>query len=292
MKKIMSFLIAVIACLLVGCATTTTTDTFRFQVRELELILGEEKSLDIIMGDFSETEEIVAEQVNSTDESGTVEVLETKSGLVRIKATGVGEVEFRAYIKNQTNVKDTIIINVVNEKVDYLRIESDKTNDKGKIEIKIDEEATIKVTSSPVIENIEYVWESSNSDIFTVDSTGKITGINKGSGYVYVYEKNDPTLVAKKEVVVNYLDTVKIVTDKEVYEIKVGEEVQITAQAYNAYGTTYGVDQAIKYTKTATGISITADGVVKGVKAGEYSVNVISGSVKKTIKVVVTKDAQ
>ncbi len=292
MKKIMSFLIAVIACLLVGCATTTTTDTFRFQVRELELILGEEKSLDIIMGDFSETEEIVAEQVNRTDESGAVEVLETKSGLVRIKATVVGEVEFRAYIKNQTNVKDTIIINVVNEKVDYLRIESDKTNDKGKVEIKIDEEATMKVTSSPVIENIEYVWESSNSDIFTVDSTGKITGISKGSGYVYVYEKNDPTLAAKKEVVVNYLETAKIVTDKEVYEIKVGEEVKIEALAYNVHGTTYGVDQSIKYTKTATGISISTDGIVKGIKPGEYTVNVISGSVKKTVKVVVTKDAE
>lgn len=291
MKKIMSFLIAIIACLLVGCATTTTTDTFRFQVRELKLTLGEEKSLDIIMGDFSDDEEVIAEQVNKTEDSGAVEVLETKSGLVKIKATVVGEVEFRAYIKSQPNVKDTITITVENEKIDYLKLESDKINEKtGKVEIKIDDEVKINVTSYPVIENIEYVWESSNEEIFTVDSKGNVTGTGVGSATLTVYEKNDPSFSITKEIVVDYLAAAYIETDKDTYEMRKGEEIKIITTAYNANGTTYGVNQKLSCTNSnSTKINTANIGegyiIAKALQEGTYTITIKSGNASKKVTI-------
>lgn len=288
MKKIISFLTVLIVIMLVGCATTSTTDTFRFQVSELKLNVGETKKLDLIMGDFSKSEEIVAEQVDKQAESGSVRVISAANGVIEIEATKVGEVRFQAYIKNKTNVKDTITITIENPKVNMIKIGSDSEDPAtGKIEVYIDETVTLKVTSTPEIANAEFVYVSGNETIAKVDSNGVVTGMNKGVTKIYAYEKNDPSFKAEKEITVKYVDTAKIETDKEQYTLIAGETLQIKAVAYDKNGETHGVEQTFRYTSNNTRLKISKEGVVTCEKNGTYTVTILGGSIRKSVKVIV-----
>lgn len=288
MKKIISFLTVLIVIMLVGCATTSTTDTFRFQVSELKLNVGETKKLDLIMGDFSKSEEIVAEQVDKQAESGSVRVISAANGVIEIEATKVGEVRFQAYIKNKTNVKDTITITIENPKVNMIKIGSDSEDPAtGKIEVYIDETVTLKVTSTPEIAKAEFVYVSGNETIAKVDSNGVVTGMNKGVTKIYAYEKNDPSFKAEKEITVKYVDTAKIETDKEQYTLIAGETLQIKAVAYDKNGETHGVEQTFRYTSNNTRLKISKEGVVTCEKSGTYTVTILGGSIRKSVKVIV-----
>ena len=54
MKRIYAFVLILVALLLVGCATTPGTEVFRFEMREVNLVVGEEKELDLILGTHKE----------------------------------------------------------------------------------------------------------------------------------------------------------------------------------------------------------------------------------------------
>lgn len=288
MKKIISFLTVLVVVMLVGCAKTSTTDTFRFQIRELKLNVGETKKLDLIMGDFDKSEEIVAQQVDRTDKSGYVEVLSVANGVIEIEAKEVGEVIFQAYLKNKTNVKDTIVITVENPKVNMIKLGSDSENpETGVIEVYIDETVTMKVTSTPVIDNPVFVFESSNEGVAKVDANGVVTGISKGSAKIYAYEQNDPSFKAEKEITVKYVDTARIETDQEQYTLIAGESLQIKAVAYDKDGETHGVEQTFRYSSSSTRLKVSKDGVVTCERSGTYTVTVLGGSVRKAVKVIV-----
>ena len=58
-KVVLGILLVFAAMLFVGCAKTSATDTFRFEVREIDVFVGEEKTLGIIMGDNDKDSTII-----------------------------------------------------------------------------------------------------------------------------------------------------------------------------------------------------------------------------------------
>lgn len=295
MKKIISFLCAIVAIFLVGCAKTTTTDTFRFQVREPELILGETKKLDIIMGSIDINEEIISEQVDKTEESGEIEILNSEKGVVEIKATKVGEVILSTYVKSKSNVKDTIVIQISHPRVDMLRLvcnQEDPTT--GAVEVYIGSTIEFTLEATPVIENANFIYEVSDTSLAKAEKTNKgvkLTGLAKGTVSLKAYEENDPSFAIIKSVNVKYYNAASVKTEYDTYNLEVGDSLKINAVAYGSDGKTDGVEQAFIYTTNQPlYVKISDDGTITASKNGTYKITVISKdrAAKTEVKLVVT----
>lgn len=296
MKKIFTLFTLIFTLTLVGCAKTPTTDTFRFQVRELTLTIGEEKELDLILGSFDKASVLVTEQVNAEEGiSGEVEVLSAENGKVKVKASKVGEVVFRVSLKDSPNVKDTITIIVEHPKTDYIEITSDKMKEDGKIEVIIKETAQINVKTNPVIEGAKFIYESSDEKVFKIDENGVITGVGRGIAKVKVYEQNDSSFYSEKDITVNYAQTkvIKFYKDKEKtietdeITMKLGEEYEIYATAFAEDGSTDTVDQNFTGNTTKPGLNL-RNGKLVATRATTFTFSLFSGttSIKITVNVV------
>lgn len=302
MKKILYCLITIMTLLLVGCAKTGTTDTFRFQVREIELTVGETKTLDLILGDFDKSSEIICEQIDKTDDSGVLEVLSVGDASVTVKAEKVGECIFKAYLKEKSNVSDTITVTISNNKVDLIKVSSDHENASGIIEIYIDESVKLNVFFSPVNDNIKLAYSSSNENVLTVSSDGTITGVSKGRAVIDVYEENDPSFKVSKTVDVKYIETAKlevVLTDNMSVDengnitlnMTVGETCSFEVKAYDKDGQTDTTDPTRTAKSSNRKLSVTGGEniTVTATGTGSYKVTVSVGSCEISIAVKVVE---
>lgn len=276
MKRICTFLLILVAVFLLGCAKTPGTEVFRFEVRSYELTIGEEVQLDLIMGSH-EGEEVVFEVL---DGSSAIEIVEEYEDAVKIKAKEVGTAEFKAYLKEANNTNDVIVVTVKNPSVDYIELTAEK------YELFVGETVKVKAKGSSLDEGFtpEFVYETSNKKIATVDENGLVTAVGGGKVQIIAHEKNDSNLYQAIEINVKYGVVAELKLEETSASIKVGETYKIKGIAYDANGSSNTVKQTFTYTVTPTKkVSITDEGVVKGLDEGTVTITVTAGTQKQKL---------
>lgn len=280
MKKIFSVTFSlIVAFLLVGCSKTPTTDVFRFEIREANMIIGEEKELALIIGDY-DFSEVCFEKVTG---EGNVEIVNNENGKITIKATGLGSLEYSAFIENQPNVKDIIPITVEEPRIDYINIITESNT------LYIGNTMKVEADYFPKSERNELVYEVSNTQICSIDENNNLLGIKPGNVVIKVYDKNDESFYAVKNITVSYVPAVDIQLIEENITVNAGEPYTINVNVLNEDGTTEGVNQTISLTSSNTNSLKVNGNVITGITKGSYriTVRVPSTTLTKTINVTI-----
>lgn len=280
MKKFFSVTFSlIVAFLLVGCSKTPTTDVFRFEIREANMIIGEEKELALIIGDY-DFSEVCFEKVTG---EGNVEIVNNENGKITIKATGLGSLEYSAFIENQPNVKDIIPITVEEPRIDYINIITESNT------LYIGNTMKVEADYFPKSERNELVYEVSNTQICSIDENNNLLGIKPGNVVIKVYDKNDESFYAVKNITVSYVPAVDIQLIEENITVNAGEPYTINVNVLNEDGTTEGVNQTVSLTSSNTNSLKVNGNIITGITKGSYriTVRVPSTTLTKTINVTI-----
>lgn len=141
-----------------------------------------------------------------------------------VKAISKGAVNITA-ITNDGNKTGICVVNVSEKIIPVTSIELDKTN------LSLEVGNRYKITATVLPENATdktLVWESSNTDVVTVDESGNITAVSKGTTTITVSSGN-----VKNECIVNVTEKVipatSIKLDKTDLSLIVGDSYTINA---------------------------------------------------------------
>lgn len=285
----------------VGCAKTGEGDIFRFEVRELSLTVGDSRNLKLVLGEQSEDTEIcfIISEVGSdpftSDASADLGVISLEkqsihSGeSIKVTADEEGSVYLTAYVKDNKNISDTIVVTV--SKVKLTAMTAVPTKD----ELLINETAQFTVTIYPnTILDKSVTYKSSDENVGTISETGLFTALNVGTTLVTVTSNYDDTIVAVKEMTVLYNPTTEVSVTNEEVALEYLDEYQIEATALpNEYPLV--ANPELKYEvkaseeETAEVVTVSETGLVKAVGVGEAVVVITSvDGVSKELKFTVT----
>ena len=148
-----------------------------------------------------------------------------------------------------------------------------------------DPDVTLKATVKPSGASQEVIWESSNTDVATVNANGKVHPKTVGQAIITAKAKADETIKATCTVnviawTVEYVEF-DIAGD---LNLEVGEQETVTATAYPT-GHGFKVDY---YTSNENIATVTIGGVVTGVAAGDAVITATSGDKEAKLNVHVT----
>lgn len=148
-----------------------------------------------------------------------------------------------------------------------------------------DPDVTLKATVKPSGASQEVIWESSNTDVATVNANGKVHPKTVGQAIITAKAKADETIKATCTVnviawTVEYVEF-DIAGD---LNLEVGEQETVTATAYPT-GHGFKVDY---YTSDENVATVTIGGVVTGVAAGDAVITAKSGDKEAKLNVHVT----
>lgn len=238
-KRILLVLLVILGITLVGCATTKTTDVFRFEVRELKLTLltneeNKEKELKLIRGDTDKNATIVyTVSYTAGDKAGTVDM---NNGIIEVRGSGTDEngyvttkgindtvkivplaegvVRFTAFVQGKENISDTIVITVGKEGMNAYSISAVFSN------IYVGKTTSFRTSAIPShIDASVLRYEVSDEKIATISDAGVLKGLAVGEVTVKAYSKYDPSMYAITKVKVSYADSGSIILyDEEEYE--------------------------------------------------------------------------
>ena len=250
--------------------------------------------IDIEQDDFSLTKgstsylSVAFNPSNTTDKeinwnsSNDSVVTINSSGL--ITAVGVGE----AIITATTNsgLKSTITITVIEENVAVTGIALNKNS----LNLKNGETERITATVAPINASDKNVtYTSSNPMVATVDGTGLVTGISKGTAVITASATDGTNISSSCTVNVTYDTQVSLnITNKTIYV----EDTYTIAATVVPAGANQGVIWASSNTSVAT---VTSAGKVTGVNEGNVTITATSvedNEVVATSTLVVKSGAQ
>ena len=148
-----------------------------------------------------------------------------------------------------------------------------------------DPDVTLKATVKPSGASQEVIWESSNTDVATVNANGKVHPKTVGQAIITAKAKADETIKATCTVnviawTVEYVEF-DIAGD---LNLEVGEQETVTATAYPT-GHGFKVDY---YTSDESIATVTIGGVVTGVAAGDAVITAKSGDKEAKLNVHVS----
>ncbi|MDE6278860.1 MAG: Ig-like domain-containing protein, partial [Paramuribaculum sp.] len=155
--------------------------------------------------------------------------------------------------------------------------------DKQALEMKVGETATLTATVAP--DNATYktvTWTSSDPNVATVDSEGKVTAVGVGKAVITAACGE-----AKAEcmVTVNPIPVESVKLDKAVVELKVGEAITLIATV-TPYNATY---KTVTWSSSNEVIAtVDADGVITAIAVGEAVITASCEGAKAECKVNVT----
>lgn len=222
---------------LTGCAKTGDGDIFRFEVRELELTVGDSRNLKLVLGEQEDDAEIcfIISEVGSDPfdsentpitnvislEKSTITVGES----IKVSALNEGEVYLTAYIKGNQNVSDTIVVTVNKQKLTAMQAVpvKDKLN--------ITETTQFTVTTFPNTISNAVTYSSSDETVGTITADGLFTALAVGTTYITVTSVYDSTVVVVKEMTVIYNNTEDIAIESENVNLVFKQTYQINATA-------------------------------------------------------------
>ncbi len=151
-----------------------------------------------------------------------------------------------------------------------------------------DKEITLKATVTPSNADQAVIWESSNTDVATVNESGKVHPVSIGTAVITAKVKSNESL--KAECTVNVLAWTVEYVEFDItgdLNLEVGEQETVTATAY-PIGHGFKVDY---YTSDENIATVTIGGVVTAVAAGDAVITAKSGDKEATLNVHVTAAA-
>ena len=147
------------------------------------------------------------------------------------------------------------------------------TLDKTSATLTEGDEVTLTATVNPDnATNKNITWSSSDNTVASV-SNGKVTALKTGKATITV-KTDDGGKTATCEVTVNakVYPIEEIVLDKTYAEIKVGNEITLTATIYPSNATS----KTLKWTSSDTSVATVSNGKVTALKAGQVVVKATS----------------
>lgn len=149
-----------------------------------------------------------------------------------------------------------------------------------------DADVTLKAIVTPNDADQTVIWESSNTDVATVNANGKVHAVAKGNATITAKVKSNESLKAECAVTVNEWEVTEVKFAEGLENtVEVGKTITVTATAYPT-GHGFKVTYSSSNTEIAT---VSMDGgVVKGIAAGNVIITAKSGvkSAEMTIHVV------
>ncbi len=289
LKFFVALALLLFVSLFVGCAKTGEGDIFRFEVRELELTVGNTRNLKLVLGEQEDDAEIcfVVSEVGSDPfdqpvnqgiislEKDTIKVGET----LKVTAVKEGEAYLTAYIKGNKNVNDTIVVTVNKEKLTAL------TAVPTKDVLKVTETASFAVTTYPNTISQAVTYESSDTNVGTISDEGVFTAVTVGTTQITITSVYDPSMVVVKTMTVVYDDTTDITIAEAAVTLDYQTEYQINATALPNEYPHQANPNLVYISSDETIVSVSETGLVKGLKVGEATVTVKSadGLVEKNV---------
>jgi len=157
-------------------------------------------------------------------------------------------------------IVDTPIAGITTEKQVYIRVGESKT---------------LPVRIGPVISNHDRSvnWESTNENVVSVDSNGRITGVSLGAAKIKVYLVDNDSLYDECSVEV-WTQSYGIELPESSGEVTVGESVEINPNIMVPYGYDYETEFETDDESIAT---VDNKGVITGVAAGNTAVTIRKG---------------
>lgn len=147
------------------------------------------------------------------------------------------------------------------------------TLDKTSATLTEGDELTLTATVNPDnATNKNVTWSSSDNTVATV-SNGKVTALKAGKARISV-KTDDGGKTATCEVIVNtkVYPIEEIILDKTDVEIKVGNEISLTATIYPSNATS----KTLKWTSSDTSVATVSNGKVTALKAGQVVITATS----------------
>lgn len=244
-RKLTLILIFILTLVLTGCAKTTERDVFRFEAHQLEMKIDEKIELKLVLGNVSESEEII---YTSSDP----EVVSLKDNVAT--ALNVGVAKITAQVKRIPTTKATVEITVVNEKLASLKIN-------GENEVKVLGSLSLSTETNPSSISNDVEWYSSNEELATVNEKGVVTTYKPGVVTISAVSKYDSTLVAKKEIDILYLDSESLELEITTTDVVLGTPLEVKATVLPVLA-----DQNITWESSDTNYATVENGVITPIK--------------------------
>lgn len=302
MKKVVLGILLVFASMFfVGCAKTSATDTFRFEVREIDVFVGEEKTLGIIMGDNDKDSTIIYHMEAISNEISDDVVIPasriismngvtstyyyrdtTRNSNETLTVLGkqAGTVKIKAYIKGNENVTDTIVVHVKNTQLNGFKINASKTA------LNVGDELILTTTSYPENVQLSASFYSENESVATVTKNGKVKAVGGGEAIICAKSDYDENIVAKIKITVLPVVLQRI-------ELRAQEAAVFINDTYNTelkfVPNKPDAELIIKVADESI-VSADANGIITGLKAGTTTVTYICAGKQSSVTITVLGD--
>lgn len=281
MKKILAFLLTLsLAFVLLGCEKDVKPTSVEITGAK-DMLVGETLKLTATVKPDDATDKTVKWS------SDNAEVATVDQGTV--KAVKEGTVKITAKATADESVQNTVTINVT-KKAETAEPTEIKVS--GVADVKVGSTITLTVEVVPAAADQSVTFETSDEAIAKVDAKGVVTGVKAGTVEITVASKAKAEV--KKVVTINVVEegTVVLPTSVEIKgeaSVEVGKTITLTAEVLPA-----DASQNVEWSSSdETILTVDANGVVTGVKAGEAVVTAVSkadGNIKGELTVKVTEE--
>ena len=288
-KRIFLLLFVIVGIIVLGaCATTKTTDVFRFEVRELKMTFyndetrDKEKELKIIRGDTDKDATIVYYLTGISDEDAKSIIDLTGSGedaegrvttkgakdYVKVKAKGTGSVRLSAFVLGKENVADSIVITIENEMMSAFSVSTKQSSIVVGESIDLNTKVTTKALPNSITDTSISKYTIDNEDVATLNGS-VLQGKKVGKVQVTAYSKYDPSFYSTFDIQVVYAKAGRVdLYDQNDDDVDLDEDIDLNLingdeetgsyvikyevvpeAAYRQYGT-QAVDQTVTITSS------------------------------------------
>ena len=238
-----------------------------------QMTVGEKQLLSVTCLPMNATETTI------TYSSSNAEVA-TINGMGRITALAVGTTTISVSCQE---VSASFELQVREEKDTTIAV-SDIEIGSHETEIKVGETFSISATVLPSdATNSTVTYKSSNEAVATVNSTGEVKGISKGSVIIYVTSEQ----VTKEIPLTVIVATTGISVNKDYLVLKKGNTFQLTVTVTPAEA-----NQTVTYRSIDESIvTVSASGLVSAKKVGNTTIMISNGDFSVAVSVIVNQNA-
>lgn len=175
-------------------------------------------------------------------------------------------------VKSTQNVDNTK--NTVKENTE-IEVTSVKIKNKEKVKLKIGETLILETDIEPNnASNKKITWSSSNTNIVTVNSDGKVEALQEGTVKITAKSNNEKQDIIELTIEKPVIEVNRIVLDQNNISLNEGEIVKITESVYPIDAT----DKSVKWESSDENIVTVKDGKVTAIKEGIATITVTSNN--------------